>query len=173
MQENHEMKEILQKIEKNARLQEREPRATHLWNDVKKVIDRMLPQYSAFLGLPEVEILRAIEGKRDYWSPNYYQDSKWPDLGGDVRVFKSQQEMMAAIGKMEFRCCTCNGITTNPYECNSGLEMEAGKTCDWKTYGLFRTMGHGLRFTFKDGFLDNPKVDEIFMPIAFEKKDAA
>ena len=55
----------------------------------------------------------------------------------------------------------------DPTTCNSGV-VTKGKTCDWKAWGLFRTMGHGVRLTVLDGFLDNPVVYKIFTPLELE-----
>lgn len=163
------MQDILDKIEKNARLTESEPRATQLWLGVKKVLDRILPNYEERLGIPQADILAAIDERRDYWAVNYYQDSKWPDIDGDVMLFENLAELKAKFPSMKFRCPMCKGVTTHPYTCNSGQDMEPGKKCDWKTYGLFRTLGEGLRFTIKDGFLKNPIIDEIFKPLELEQ----
>lgn len=130
-------------------------------------IRAMLADYSKALGLPEADILAAIEGKRDYSAANYYQDANFPSLAG-VRVFETQAELLAAIPSKKFRCPSCGDISTNPYECNAPAR-EKGKKCDWKAYGLFRTAGKGFRFTVKEGFLEHPKVDEIFMPVDFEE----
>jgi hypothetical protein len=49
--------------------------------------------------------------------------------------------------------------------CTSGFDGD-GKPCDWKAYGLFGTLGKGLRVMLVEGWLDNPRVHEIFMPVA-------
>jgi hypothetical protein len=130
-------------------------------------IRAMLADYSKALGLPEADILAAIEGKRDYSAANYYQEAKFPSLAG-VRVFDTQSELLASIPSRKFRCSACGGISTNPYGCNAPAR-EKGKKCNWKANGLFRTAGKGFRFTIKEGFLDHPKVDVIFMPVDFEE----
>lgn len=129
---------------------------------------KMLADYSKNLGLPEADILAAIESKRDYSAINYYQEANFPSLEG-VRVFDTLEALKAAIPSKKFRCPSCGGISTDPYECNSGVFVGGDKhACNWKAYGLFRTAGKGFRFTIKDSFLEKPRVDEIFMPVDFE-----
>lgn len=130
-------------------------------------IRKMLVDYSKALGLSEADILAAIENKRNYSAANYYQEANFPSLDG-VKVFETQTDLLAAIPSRKFRCPACGDVSTNPYECNAPAR-EKGKKCDWKAYGLFRTAGKGFRFTIKEGFLDHPKVDEIFMPLDFEE----
>lgn len=127
----------------------------------------MLVEYSKALGLPEADILVAIEGKRDYSAANYYQESNFPSLDG-VRIFETRAELQAAIPSRKFRCPSCGDISTDSYKCNASAK-EKGKKCDCKAYGLFRTAGKGFRFTIKEGFLDHPQVYEIFMPVDFEE----
>ena len=59
----------------------------------------------------------------------------------------------------------CKGITTDYQECNSGKKMSKGKICNWKSYGLFGTCGKGYTCLVKEGFLEHPKVYNIFKPI--------
>lgn len=133
-------------------------------------VRKMLTEYSAKLGLSQSSILEALEKRRDYCAPNFYQEANFPSLD-KVRIFADQSELKAAIPSLRFTCPACNAISTDPYECNSGKPMlgKGGKPsneiCNWKAYGLFRTFGKGLRFTIKEGFLDRPKIDEIFMPV--------
>ncbi len=68
-----------------------------------------------------------------------------------------------ACPSRKFRCPSCGGLSSNPYECN------ASKECDWKSYGFFRTMGKGVRIAIKEGFIENPQIHEIFMPLEFEQ----
>lgn len=136
---------------------------------LEKFLRALLPGYAEKLGLTESEILEAIEKKRDYSAINYYQEANFPSLDG-VNVFNDQAELKAAIPGMQFRCPCCKAISTDPYTCNSGAPMgKSNKICDWKSWGLMRTMGEGYRFTIIDSFLENPRIDEIFMPLEFEK----
>ena len=138
-----------------------------LAQDHETFLRGILADYSKNLGLPEADILAALEARRNYSAVNYYQAANFPLLEG-IKVFETQAELRAAIPLMKFRCPACEGISTDPYTCNSG-EIKSGKVCDWKAWGLFRTVGKGFRFTIKEGFLERPKVDEIFMPVDFEK----
>lgn len=131
---------------------------------VQALLDRVLPEYAAVLGLTHDEVLAAIEAKRDYSAINYYQDANFPKLDG-VRVFESREAFAAAFPSRKFTCPACEGISTDPYECNAGTVRKDSKPCDWKSYGLFGTMGKGLRVIVKDTFLEHPRVHEIFMPV--------
>ena len=132
--------------------------------EIQGVLDRVLPEYSAALGLSPEAVLAAIEAKRDVSAPNYYQDSNFPRLEG-VRVFDSPEAFAAAFPSRKYTCPACAGISTDPYACNAGTIRENGKPCNWKSYGLFGTMGKGLRAIVKSTFLESPRVHEIFMPV--------
>lgn len=130
-------------------------------------------QYAAALDLTEGQVLAAMEGRRNYSAINYYQEAVFPSLDG-VRVFETQKALQDAIPSWKFRCPACEGVSTNPYECNSGLPIKGGANpCDWKSYGLFRTYGKGLRFTVKDNFMEHGRIEEIFMPLDMEETQAA
>jgi hypothetical protein len=130
-------------------------------------INTMLADYSDTLGISELDLLRALETRRDYYAPNFYQAANFPSLRG-VRIFADLAELKATIPSRRYRCPACAGVSTDPYTCNSGVVRD-GKTCDWKAYGLFHTFGKGFRFTIREGFIDKPVVDEIFMPLELEK----
>lgn len=178
--------DIIEKVKQEARDgfkgEAGEKRAEHL----EEFISQMLDNYSQCLGLSKLEILSAIEAKRDYSAVNYYQAANFPMLNNDeVVIYKDQKEMLESI-KLEngFRCPACGGISSNPYECNSGESMNKkknkkaskaeedffGEVCNWKSYGFLGTMGKGFRFTIIEGFLENPRIDECFMPIALESQ---
>lgn len=131
----------------------------------KWVIDRA-KHYSEKLGLNWKDILNSWENQRDYWYMNYYQEAHQPKIeGNNVRVFETVDEMLASIVEMKFRCPACGGISTDPYACNSGLEIKKGKICDWKAYGLFGTLGKGVTVYCKDKL----RSETIFMPVAWEE----
>lgn len=135
-------------------------------NKFKWIIDRA-KHYGEKLGLNWEDVLNSWEAGRDYWYMNYYQDSAQPEIKGDnVRVFDTVEAMLESIGPHQFRCPACGNISTNPYKCNSGLEMSKGKVCDWKVYGLFGDMGKGVFVYCKDKLAG----EKIFMPIAWETK---
>jgi len=134
----------------------------------KWVIDRA-KHYAEKTGLNWEDILDSWEEDRNYWYMNYYQDCKQPEINSNkVYVFETVDDMLKSVGDREFRCPACGGISTDPYECNSGKEMSKGKICDWKVYGLFGDMGKGAYIFCKDKL----KGQTIFMPIAWEKQKA-
>lgn len=117
--------------------------------------------YAEKTGLQATEILDAWEKGRDYWYMNYYQESNQPTIQGErVRVFDTVDGMLAAIGKPEFRCPKCNGVSSSPYECSV-------EPCDWKVYGLFRDLGKGVYVFVKE----KVRGELLFMPLAWEAKD--
>ena len=132
-------------------------------NKFKWIIDRA-KHYEEKLGIPWMEILDSWEEDRGYWYMNYYQESNQPLIDSDyVFVFDSAEEMREKVGK-EFICPCCKGISTNPYECNSGVES-GGKKCDWKSYGFFQ---FNLAYIYCK---KERKGTKIFMPKALINKD--
>jgi hypothetical protein len=131
--------------------------------NIQHLLDRVLPEYAFFLGITPDEVLAAIEAKRDVSAPNYYQESNFPPLDG-VRVFDTPIAFAEAFPSGRYVCPSCEGISTNAYECDAGTVRD-DKPCNWKAYGLFRTAGKGMRVLVKSTFKDSPRVHEIFMPI--------
>lgn len=122
--------------------------------------------YAEKTGMPVAELLDAWERDRSYWYMNYYQDAQQPEIKDDsVRVFDTPEDFKASVGKTGFRCPNCKGVSRDPQTCNSGDEMDAGKVCDWKAYGLFRTLGEGITIFVKA----DVRMVHIFMPVAWEK----
>jgi hypothetical protein len=120
--------------------------------------------YAKKTGIPAERILDAWEKERDYWYMNFYQDCNQPLLDAkNVRVFDTMDDLKAAIGNKGFRCPACGGISKSPYECDSGIELEKGKICDWKVYGLLGDLGKGV-FVFVKSEI---KGNRIFMPIGW------
>lgn len=125
-------------------------------------------KYAEFCNTTYEEVLNVWEERRNYWYMNYYQESAQPLPDGKLKVyvFESADELVSKIkenGNKGFRCSCCGGITTNPYECNSGLKLPKNKkVCDWKTYGLFRG---GVPVLLKKEMV----VDYIFKPIYLEE----
>lgn len=137
--------------------------------DLEKYLRNKLEEYSTALSMPKEEILEAWEKDRTYSAINYYQEAHQPSINTDkVKVFESVEEMMQAIGEKKFRCPACDGISTNPYVCDSGIEREGVKICDWKVYGLFGDLGKGVHVYIKDQM----KGETIFMPISWEEVTA-
>jgi hypothetical protein len=128
------------------------------------VIDRVR-HYSEKTGLEASAILDSWEKDRDYWHVNYYQEANQPEIKGDnVRVFENIGEFRSSLEGKGFRCPNCGGVSSNPMTCDTGIKDKSGKICDWKAYGLFRTMGKGVYIYIKSEL----KVFDIFMPIAWE-----
>lgn len=130
-------------------------------------IKKMVKHYSEKLGFSEDDIIEKFEEKRTYWAANYYQPCNQPELDDKVVIFKTLEDFKKIFPSHKFRCSICGGITTNPYECNSGIKRKDGKICDWKVYGLFKTHD-GFRFAIKDQFLETPRIDDIFKPVELE-----
>jgi hypothetical protein len=134
-----------------------------------KFLEERFTEWSEILGLPSSDLLQNVESKRSYSAINYYQDSKMPSLK-KVRIFKTQAELLAAIGEKEFRCPLCSQISTNPYKCNSGAKVKTKSgICDWSVGGLFGDLGKGAKILVTEMMDEVPFPDSIFMPIAWEK----
>jgi hypothetical protein len=132
----------------------------------KWIVDRA-KHYEQKTGIPYLDIIDAWESNRTYWYENYYQEANQPEIKGDnVRVFDTVEQMKESIGDNGFRCPCCGGISTSPYECDSGI-IKNNKKCDWKSYGLFGTLGKGVSVFCKDKI----KGETFFMPIAWEKSE--
>lgn len=129
---------------------------------VDALLDRIVPEYASLLGITQSEVLQAIESNRTYSEVNYYQESHFPLLD-KVSVFESLNDFKDKYPSGKYTCPSCDGSSTSAYECDAGKDKN-GKPCNWKSYGLFGTMGKGLKVVIKDDFLKSPKVHEIFMP---------
>lgn len=122
--------------------------------------------YAAMTGVSAEALLTAWEERRDYWYVNYYQEANQPRLDGNqVRVFDNTNSLIKSIGTAGFRCPHCQGVSKSPYVCDSG-EVINGKVCDWKSYGLFGTLGKGF-YVFAKYEL---RGEHIFMPINWEQE---
>jgi hypothetical protein len=121
--------------------------------------------YAEKTGLAWEKILDAWENGRTYWYMNYYHDCEQPLIEGDcVRVFETIADVLASVGKKQFRCPACGGVSTDAYDCNSGKEFN-GNVCNWKVYGVFKDLGKGVYVFCKDEMRGN----RIFMPLAWEQ----
>lgn len=123
--------------------------------------------YAEKTGLSPVEILSSWENMRGYWYMNFYQERNQPLLNSDkIRIFETIDEFQLSLGIKGFRCPICNGVSSSFQECNSGVEIEPGKKCDWKTYGLFSSCDDIYIFIKKNmcGF-------RILKPIVWEKNN--
>ncbi len=129
-----------------------------------KTIKEICLHYAEKLGYDPVSVFEALEKKRTYSYPNYYQYANFPKLD-DVKVFKTRKHLMDAVqSEKGFRCPSCSGVSKNPYECDTGLKMSDSKTCDWKAYGFLGTLGKGVRLIIAENWIDNPIVD-IFLRV--------
>ena len=142
-------------------------KCTHKYCDkFKWVIDRA-KQYADKTGLNWEDILNKWEEDRDYWYMNYYQECNQPSMtGSTVKIFDSLEDLRKSIGNRGFRCPCCGGVSTSPYECNSGIKRSDGTICNWKSYGLFKTLGKGASVFVKDQLHG----ETFFMPVAWEAK---
>ncbi len=130
------------------------------------VIDRAR-NYSEKLNIPVEEIIQSWEEDRSYWYLNYYQECNQPEINANnVFVFENLEEMRQKCGK-EFICPCCKGISTNPYECNSGKIVGKRKVCDWKSYGLLQ---FDLAFLYVKS---ERKGEKCFMPKALNVRQKA
>lgn len=130
----------------------------------KWVIDRA-KHYGEKLNIPWESILDSWEEMRSYSWNNYYQEANQPEIKhGKVKVFETVDDLTNSFNGLGFRCPRCNGVSSSPYECDSGKEIESGKKCDWKVYGLFKDMGKGVFVYVKDQL----RGETIFIPVAWE-----
>lgn len=114
--------------------------------------------YAEVFNATRDEIIEKWEEDRSYWYMNYYQDSNQPLLSGEsIKVFATTDEALDSFEDKGFRCPKCAGESKDPYECSE-------ESCDWKSYGLFGTMGKGVHVAVKEKLM----VTEIFKPIAWE-----
>jgi len=148
-----------------------ENKCTHEGNCMHEYCDKLswiktrAKEYGSFLNVNWLDIVESWESKRSYWYMNYYQECNQPSLSGiSVRVFDTVDDFFNSINKKHFRCPSCNGISTDPYECNSGIKVN-DKICDWKVYGLFKDLGRGVFVYIKQELHGQT----IFMPVDWEE----
>lgn len=137
--------------------------------------------YAEKTGLSQVDILNAWERLRDYWYMNYYQDANFPLIEGDkTRVFDAVEDLHKSVAGFGFRCPACDGVSRDPYTCDTGKKVmitkgkgkkaklvESGKVCDWKVYGLFGHMGKGVYVFVKKEM----RGQNVFKPVAWETEE--
>lgn len=132
----------------------------------KWIIDRA-KYYSEVLEIDAITILDKWETDRNYWYMNYYQESNQPSLEGrNIRIFDTLDDFKKSGIEKGFRCPHCNGISTHPTICNSGLKVKR-KVCNWKAFGLFGCLGKGT-FVFIKSRIES---QTIFTPVAWESKE--
>lgn len=146
-------------------------------NSVMACIRRFSREYAKAFNLRPLKILEAVENRRDYCAVNFYQDCNFPSLKDGVQIFETKKDFFNKFPSKKFTCPCCNAISTDPNTCNSGDLMtqekrskkgkitQKAEICNWKSYGLFGTMGKGYSFMIKEGFLEDPIIYDIFQPI--------
>jgi len=152
------MKQILKKIKKLY--------ATKPWNrnsrevtNLIRFISGMCTNYAKYLDCTPGEVLEAIEERRNYAAPNYYQRSNFPKLK-NIDIYESKEEYKKKHSG-QFICCSCKKEISDSQHC---------PLCDWKSYGLFGTFGEGHTFIIKEDFLERPIVYKTFKPIELYKE---
>lgn len=135
----------------------------------QRVVDKVtfickrIPQYAKMMGTTEIEALEYFAKSRTCNYTNYFQDAYIPDLS-DVHVFETIKDFLAKFPSKQFRCPRCEGISTHPHACNSGvvIDKKENEVCNWKSYGLFGTLGKGIDVLIKSQSL---KPTHIFKPV--------
>ena len=130
----------------------------------EKEIAEICQRYAEYFNYTPEQVFLALERNRTYSYPNYYQEANFPKKDA-FDIYQNHDELREALKpELGFRCPSCKGISTDPYECSQ-------EECDWKSYGFLK---FGLyKFTIAENWILKPFVDEIFPPIAFEEKPDA
>lgn len=147
--------------------------------EMRLEVERIVQTYSKLLNLEPDNVLASLERNRDKPPSRYYSDASYPSKTDDIIVFENEEDLeKRAQPEKGFRCPHCKGVSKHPYICDTGIKLVLmnsngkKKPCNWKAFGLFGTLGKGMTFTIKDGWLkDKPFIDDSFMPIAMEKKE--
>jgi hypothetical protein len=157
---------------------------TYFFEALTRIITQFTNEWAEKLNLDANDILEALEKTRHAKGTNlacYYISSTTFIPKKNVTIFKNQKHMMQVIKKQEFRCPACKEISTSPYTCNSDAKKKIDLTnekiknavCDWSSSGLFGCLDGGFSFTFLENFLEHPRIETIFMPVALEKDNKA
>lgn len=138
--------------------------------DALSFIAARIPEYAKVTGKTDLEFLTFYAKNRRVNYTNWFNESYLPDLS-DIMVFETTKDFKEKFPSGKYKCSACEGITTDAQECNSGVEIGKGKNksvCNWKTYGLFRDMGKGIKVLIKEHIEEIPKPITIFKPIEIE-----
>lgn len=138
---------------------------------VKNLVEKVCREYGDAFGLTKGQIFASLEAERTYSAVNYYQEANFPALNG-VTIYDDLAHFQSVVGDRGFRCPRCKHVSKNPYECDSGAEMEPGKRCDWKSYGLFRCLDGGHTALLRSEFPKHVRPVTIFKPVSLEDKNA-
>lgn len=131
-----------------------------------------LPEYVDILQLPPIQILKAWEGHRsNEIAVNFYQDYMVPALD-DVQVFDTIAEFTQTYPSHKAKCPKCEGISTDYYQCNSGVIID-GRICTWRAIpSLIGPKNSAyIRIIIKEMFQDFPVPQLIFKPIELFDKE--
>lgn len=102
-------------------------------------LEGMVKRYAEKIGVSPDECTALLEAGRDYWWPNYYQPSNFPDF--DDAHFVGYFESPEAAGAYArehwsgFRCPKCGTVGSSPNECAHRVAKDG--VCDWCAFGLF------------------------------------
>ena len=143
------------------------------WDHAKassvEFIIELCEEYAPHFNTTPVKIFLALEKQRTYSYPSYYARRNFPKLD-EVHVFDTTSDMITALEpERGFICPDCNGVSSNPNKCDTGIKKE-GQVCHWTSYGVFGTLNKGAHVVIRDEFLQEAKVYEIFMPVALREK---
>lgn len=125
--------------------------------------------YADYLGVPHEHILNRMEEMRinceriGNWSPNFYQRCHWPKLT-NIPMYDTKEDFFKVFPSKLYICPACGGESNDPYKCDTGLEINPGKICDWKAYGLFGCLGKSYTFIIKEEFRKDLLIRTIFRP---------
>ena len=128
----------------------------------KHAID-LAKHYEHKIGATTHDLLNAWESRRNYWYMNFY-NNEIPRLDtSDILIIESKADF-PDIAKDGFICPRCGGVSTDPQECNSGKLMDPINICNWKSYGLFRTLGKGITLFILEDYSSRG----IFKPVNYK-----
>lgn len=74
----------------------------------------------------------------------------------EIDELENSREFNNKFPSKFYICSNCGYMTNNPYTCQK---------CKWRADGLFKTMGNGYKFKFKN----SPEIHEIFKSIELER----
>jgi hypothetical protein len=124
----------------------------------------IVPQYAKVMDKSNVETLEILAKSRNCNYTNYFQECNLPKLS-DVYIFETENDFFEKFPSKEYQCPSCSKISTDYQKCNSDYTDKNGVVCNWKVYGLFGSMGKGIKVLVKDRFTDIPKPIMMFKPI--------
>ena len=140
---------------------------------VVSFISQRIPQYTKLMNIPDLEILEIIAKSRRVNYTNWFQDAYIPDLDAEkTMVFEKEEDFYKKFPSGKSTCPNCGGISTDYYDCNSGLKIGKGKkapVCNWKAYGFLRS-GKELSIIVKSRLKESITPQLIFPPIELKNE---